>query len=447
MKKIFFYTLVAILLCSCGATQQDYVNWGDGFMQRGEHGKAKEYYKKAAIIYEKNNNLSNAIHFYDLAGDTAKTIELSSQYAAYFENKRDYKNAARYYQKAKNTTKANEMYLRLAQDYESKQDYKGALLCYEKLGDTAKINEMYLKLAQDYESKHKNQEAILYYEKLGNTAKVNEMYLKLAQSYESKKKYQKALTYYQKLGNITKIDEIYLLMAQKSFANSDIDSVNNALDICKNITSDKMYKQCISKGALKQAENCNNGDKLSCSNAGALYNYHLNDIQKSLYYHHIGYDKDDNHNLDSFVQVLEKGCAKGGKGDCFRLGWIRSNEDGYINYSKAIQVYTKACNLNHYTACNNLGVLYQKSYAVKLLDNKKSLELYTKACKGGEMIACSNIGGMYEQGKAVKRNYNTAKSYYKKACNGGYEKACGFYNNLEENIINVDSSDGFHILR
>lgn len=395
MKKALFYTLMTVLLCSCGTTTaDDYINLGNGFYKQG-----------------------------------------------------DFENARKMYEKSNNQAKINELYIKIAKDYESKQDYEKAISYYEKLGDTAKINEIYLKLAQDYENSQKYQKAALYYEKLGNVTKINEMTLKTAKWYEGAEGYKEALTYYQKLGNITKINEMYLLMAQKQFAKSNINSVNNALDICKNITSDKMYKQCISKGALKQAENCNNGDKLSCSNAGALYNYHLNDIQKSLYYHHIGYDKDDNHNLDSFVQVLEKGCAKGGKKDCFRLGWIRSNDDGYINYSKAIQVYTKACNLNHYTACNNLGVLYQKSYAVKLLDNKKSLELYTKACKGGEMIACSNIGGMYEQGKAVKRNYNTAKSYYKKACNGGYEKACGFYNNLEANIINVDSSDGFHILR
>lgn len=448
MKKALFYTLMAVLLCSCGTTTADeYINLGNGFYKQGNHKKANEYYEQAAKIYEEQGDFTNARKMYEKSNNQAKINEFNLKAAKWYENNKDYKGALLYYEKLGDTAKINEIYLKLAQDYENSQKYQKAAFYYEKLGNVTKINEMTLKTAKWYEGAEGYKEAILYYEKLGNTAKVNEMYLKLAQSYESKKKYQKALTYYQKLGNITKIDEMYLLMAQKQFANSDIDSVNNALDICKNITSDKMYKQCISKGALKQAENCNNGDKLSCSNAGALYNYHLNDIQKSLYYHHIGYDKDDRHNLDSFVQVLEKGCAKGGKKDCFRLGWIRSNDDGYINYSKAIQVYTKACNLNHYTACNNLGVLYQKSYAVKLLDNKKSLELYTKACKGGEMIACSNIGGMYEQGKAVKRNYNTAKSYYKKACVGGYEKACGFYNNLEANIINVDSSDGFHILR
>ena len=456
MKKVFFYALVAVLLCSCGATQQDYVNWGNGFKQRGEYEKAKEYYKKAAIIYEKNKNLSSAIYYYELADDTTKTIELSLQYAIHFENKRDYENAAKYYQKAKNTAKVNEMHLKLAQDYEGKQDYEKAISCYEKLGDTAKVNEMYLKLAQDYESKHKNQKAVLYYEKLGDTAKVNEMYLKLAQSYERTQDYEKAISYYEKLGNVTKINEMYLHIAQKQFANSDINSVSNGIDICKNINNDNIYRQCISKGAAKQADICSNevmkraknhknGDGVSCSNAGALYNYYLNDISNSLFYHYFAYNMDDRHNLDSFVQVLEKSCVKGGKNDCFMLGWIQSNENGYINYQKAIQAYTKACNLNHYTACNNLGALYQKSYAVKLIDNKKSFELYTKACKGGNMVACSNIGGMYEKGRVVTRSFNAAKSYYKKACVGGYEKACGFYNNLEANVTNIDNSDSSQI--
>lgn len=59
-------------------------------------------------------------------------------------------------------------------------------------------------------------------------------------------------------------------------------------------------------------------------------------------------------------------------------------------------------------------------------DYQKAKEFYEKACNGGDASGCSNLGGLYYTGKGVPQDFSKAKELYEKACNGG--KASGCFN-------------------
>ncbi|MCF6244969.1 MAG: sel1 repeat family protein [Sulfurovum sp.] len=71
------------------------------------------------------------------------------------------------------------------------------------------------------------------------------------------------------------------------------------------------------------------------------------------------------------------------------------------SYFKAAKLYRKACNNNHYAACNNLGVLYRYGKGVRQ-NTAKAKRLYGKACDGGDNLGCKN----YTKIKKESRRFN-----------------------------------------
>lgn len=71
----------------------------------------------------------------------------------------------------------------------------------------------------------------------------------------------------------------------------------------------------------------------------------------------------------------------------------------------------------------NLGVIYVKGTGVRQSFSKAN-ELFLKACNGGEARGCSNLGVMYYTGNGLKQNYTTAKELFRKACDGGDALGC-----------------------
>ena len=51
------------------------------------------------------------------------------------------------------------------------------------------------------------------------------------------------------------------------------------------------------------------------------------------------------------------------------------------NYPKAVQLFSKACDLGHTNACYNLAYMYENAQEVK--DSFKAVELYEKLCNQG----------------------------------------------------------------
>ena len=64
-----------------------------------------------------------------------------------------------------------------------------------------------------------------------------------------------------------------------------------------------------------------------------------------------------------------------------------------------------------------------------LLDQKQyeqANKLFKQACDGGDAMGCNNLGFLYENGYGVKQSKATAKKYYKKSCDLGFQPACAY---------------------
>ena len=83
-----------------------------------------------------------------------------------------------------------------------------------------------------------------------------------------------------------------------------------------------------------------------------------------------------------------------------------------------------------------MGVLYIKDQGVEQ-DYSKAINLYKKACDGNIAEACHNLGALYALGKGVKQDYTSAKGYIFKACALGFQDGCDYLNKM----IAADDND------
>ena len=86
------------------------------------------------------------------------------------------------------------------------------------------------------------------------------------------------------------------------------------------------------------------------------------------------------------------------------------------------EFYKIACERNQYVSCSHLAIIYEEAKLVPQ-DMKKAEKLYIKACGGDDAFACHNVGIIYAKSdnKALK---NIALKFYEKACEGGYTDSC-----------------------
>jgi len=66
----------------------------------------------------------------------------------------------------------------------------------------------------------------------------------------------------------------------------------------------------------------------------------------------------------------------------------------------------------------------------------KALERFTRACDLGDNYGCAFLGIMHDEGKGVGQNISKAVKFYTKACDAGIKKACI---NLA-NLYDIDQS-------
>lgn len=135
-------------------------------------------------------------------------------------------------------------------------------------------------------------------------------------------------------------------------------------------------------------------------------------------------------------EYLAKACANGNAFTCSQLGDRYTYEGKDRNYSKAIKLYTKACDNGDASGCVGLAGIYKEGKGVKQ-DYAKAVELYTQArdsksvvIKGGglsgQQIAEMELYSMSHNGQAVnKKKAKVVESYTK-----SYAK-----NNVKQEII------------
>ena len=63
-------------------------------------------------------------------------------------------------------------------------------------------------------------------------------------------------------------------------------------------------------------------------------------------------------------------------------------------------------------------------------DYAKAIEWFEKAAVQGEARAQYNLGAMYENGHGVRQSYTTAKEWFGKSCDNGFQKGCDGYRML-----------------
>lgn len=57
-------------------------------------------------------------------------------------------------------------------------------------------------------------------------------------------------------------------------------------------------------------------------------------------------------------------------------------------------------------------------------DYQKAKEFFSKACDGKNTHGCGMLGIMYEKGRGVKQNFSKAKEFYGKACDDEGDEFC-----------------------
>jgi TPR repeat protein len=127
------------------------------------------------------------------------------------------------------------------------------------------------------------------------------------------------------------------------------------------------------------------------------------------------------------LEEFHEACQAGNGTACNDLGV--SYERGYgttPNSGKALEAFERACRAGSPDGCNNQGALLERGWA-EARDLERARELYEQACTQGSGLGCSNLGALYAKGKGVPRNTGGARSLFERACQKGCVTGC---NNL-----------------
>jgi TPR repeat protein len=124
------------------------------------------------------------------------------------------------------------------------------------------------------------------------------------------------------------------------------------------------------------------------------------------------------------LEIYEEACDRGDATACNDLGV--SYERGYGTTQDdplALQIFERACRLGSAEACNNQGALLEEARSPGL-DPQVVTDLYRHACEGGSALGCSNLGALYAKGKGVEQNRQEARWLFERACQLGGATGC-----------------------
>jgi TonB family protein len=93
------------------------------------------------------------------------------------------------------------------------------------------------------------------------------------------------------------------------------------------------------------------------------------------------------------------------------------------DYSRAEQLYQRACSPTMAVACANLARMYQMGTGVAR-NSSRAAKLQQAICDGGSPYGCSGLGDLYRLGAGVPQDESKAADLYWQACERGYLQAC-----------------------
>ncbi len=175
-------------------------------------------------------------------------------------------------------------------------------------------------------------------------------------------------------------------------------------------------QEFLKRSLFLLSNECKNGIATSCLILGDYYSK-LNNKDKAIEYYSKGCDLNNSVSCYRLAYIDKKSSAnhllKACKLDypkaCFDLGALYYKKNDYMNAEKFLD---KSCNLKYTKGCYLLAKIYLKDS--KNID--KALNYLDKSCKLDIENACLYIGYVYYSGKGVKKDKNKALEYFKYAC-------------------------------
>jgi TPR repeat protein len=82
-----------------------------------------------------------------------------------------------------------------------------------------------------------------------------------------------------------------------------------------------------------------------------------------------------------------------------------------------------ACALDDFESCHLMGLAYEEARGVPT-DYDAARRFHIRACEGGFGQGCYAAGIFYDYGKSVPKNPRKAQEYFKKACELKIDAAC-----------------------
>lgn len=130
-------------------------------------------------------------------------------------------------------------------------------------------------------------------------------------------------------------------------------------------------------------------------------------------------------------EVLEKECLSNNYNSCFELGILYYySKSARQDKFKAVELYTKACDVGIADGCTLLGTMYQTGEGVRQ-DKYKAVELFKNACERGDGGACYFMGIHYEFGDGVRQDQSKAIQLFGKSCELKFELGCQLHTKLK----------------
>ena len=126
-------------------------------------------------------------------------------------------------------------------------------------------------------------------------------------------------------------------------------------------------------------------------------------------------------------EYLSRACQGGSGRGCYLLGErLLTAHAGYWQAEReGIEAYKRGCALGSGEACFGFARENDVDYGVRRRQPAISAPSYQKACALAEIAeACWWAGLMMQQGQGVARDLEGGEALIRKACDGGFEKAC-----------------------
>ncbi len=124
------------------------------------------------------------------------------------------------------------------------------------------------------------------------------------------------------------------------------------------------------------------------------------------------------------LELFDKACGLEHGGGCSDLGIaLLSSEAGAPDPKRAAASFERACKLGEANGCFNLANLYYDGVGVDA-DKAQAITLYEQACNAGKAAGCINLGAAYDDGEGVPEDKTKAFSLFKRACEGDEPIGC-----------------------